>query len=390
MYRVLWALCLFALACSGTAKESEQTEPTNAVATRAPVTDASGPTKPTGAAEARPRPPHAYVDALAAGRALAQAGKYPDAVLAFERALDFVPSDARALSELGFAAFKMNDLARAEAATLAAIAATDQFRLEAASLYNLGRIAEARGQRERAEDAYQRSLLLRPHPDVAQRLADLSKKQIAPILGPRPLLGPFSTLTDYCDQYTPSRALAEAQRDRLECDPQPSVLLGKSSAPFAAAQIFEVRVPIATTTGGDDRPESYLAFCQLGLRVGSSWYVRADLYDCSAHTDSARPASLAMVPGSGGSVLRVDFHEILAERHEESRSSALLVCGVGSSGRPSCTPQIVYAYLHEEPGQAKELQAQTVELSAEGLRIEAGDAGANGGELIGFHELVFE
>jgi len=62
-----------------------------------------------------PRPSHTpeelreYRQKLEAGRKLARAKKWGEAVTAFEAALAVVPMDSRALSELGWAAFQAGD-----------------------------------------------------------------------------------------------------------------------------------------------------------------------------------------------------------------------------------------------------------------------------------------
>jgi hypothetical protein len=50
-----------------------------------------------------------YRSQLAAGRKLAPAHKWGEAMAAFEKALDALPGDARALSELGWAAFQVGE-----------------------------------------------------------------------------------------------------------------------------------------------------------------------------------------------------------------------------------------------------------------------------------------
>jgi len=76
----------------------------------------------------------AYARALHRGRKLADAGNYDGAIAAFREALAALPGDARALSELGWVAFKKGDLALADDATEKSIAAATDGKLRAASL----------------------------------------------------------------------------------------------------------------------------------------------------------------------------------------------------------------------------------------------------------------
>lgn len=116
-----------------------------------------------------------YAARLRAGRAHAKGKRWGEAAGDFEKALAAVPMDERALSELGWAAFQAGDHARAEKANADAVRVSSQPALKAASLYNLGRVAEARGDRERAAALYADSLLLRPNKTVVKRLVGLGK-----------------------------------------------------------------------------------------------------------------------------------------------------------------------------------------------------------------------
>jgi tetratricopeptide (TPR) repeat protein len=118
----------------------------------------------------------AYLAALARGRKLAKQQKWADAVKAFAAALEVLPMDGRALSEQGWAAFKIGDYKLARAANERSVLAATEPTVKAASLYNLGRTAEAMGKKEEAARYYLRSLKLRPHAGVEKRLVSLGKK----------------------------------------------------------------------------------------------------------------------------------------------------------------------------------------------------------------------
>lgn len=164
---------------SGTAAP---TAPTAATAPSATPTAASSSSasasasiKDAGAADGgRPRLDPAQRAAvlrdLAAGRKLAQAKDWSGALVVFDRALALAPNDARLLSEVGWAAFQAKEYARAEAANQRALAVTKNPALRAQVLYNAGRVAEARGDKEAAKNDYDDSLALRDNAEVKKRL----------------------------------------------------------------------------------------------------------------------------------------------------------------------------------------------------------------------------
>lgn len=111
-------------------------------------------------------------DALREGRTLVQADKLKQGIAAFERALEVNPHDARVLSEVGWAAFKDQQLDRALDATRQSVALTLDPSVKGASLYNLGRIYEERGERDRAAQAYKQSLEVRPGNKIVKARLD--------------------------------------------------------------------------------------------------------------------------------------------------------------------------------------------------------------------------
>jgi hypothetical protein len=117
-----------------------------------------------------------YRKRLSAGRKLARARRWGEAAVEFEKALQAIPMDGRALSELSWAALQAGDHPKAVRASTDAARVTADRKLRAASLYNLGRALEALGDRAGAAKQYKESLALRPHKDVAARLTKLGQK----------------------------------------------------------------------------------------------------------------------------------------------------------------------------------------------------------------------
>lgn len=148
-----------------------------------PVKDAGAPDAGTDAARPAPTasavvdagPPSAEaraagLKALDEGRKLSRAKDWSKALAAFDRALLVMPDDARVLSEVGWAAFQANRLDRAEEANARALANAKEPLLRAPILYNVGRVAEARGKPDAARKAYKESLSLRANAEVKRRL----------------------------------------------------------------------------------------------------------------------------------------------------------------------------------------------------------------------------
>lgn len=133
-----------------------------------------------------------YRRRLSTGRKLARARKWGEATVEFEGALAAIPMDGRALSELGWAAFQAGDHARARKANADAVKVTSEPVLKAASLYNLGRVAEAQDDATAAARFYLESLALRPSKAVVARLTALGRKPPAPGAPPeeRPCAAP--------------------------------------------------------------------------------------------------------------------------------------------------------------------------------------------------------
>jgi tetratricopeptide (TPR) repeat protein len=245
---------------------------------------------------AAPAPAKGYHRALERGRQAARRGDQPAAIAAFEEALAARPEDARALGELGWAAFKLGELLRAEDATRRSIARAADPRLRAASLYNLGRILEDRRLPDEARAAYEESLRLRPNGTVRERLAALGAGA-DDTAGAPPLAGPYASPAAYC------AALNERNPSfPVTCEDPPLARAG-------GAQVFGV-----IDEYGDRA-------CALAVADGGGWRVR-ELGPC------ARAAIAA------GEPLRVS-----AESPLEADCQLLEVVCAGTS----CTPVLAVA-----------------------------------------------
>ncbi len=329
MRRLVLVIAVLAAGCGKS--HERRAAPDDARATAATPADAE-------AGHERAEISRAYSRALHRGRKLADKGDYDGAIAAFREALAATPADARALSELGWAAFQKGDLALADDATEKSIAAATDAKLRAASLYNRGRIAEARKDSKHAIAAYEASLELRQSAVVAGRLAALEGRPRV-VLAPRPVSGPFPDLDAACAtlQFYEAGGTCDAPRidgpRRLEHPPAP---------------LGEVRIisDAPSTEGG----ESW-ASCRLALRTDAGWFLSA-LADCEQskwqHTEIR--ALEAGPPDADGRPTVVWRHRVKSGDRGWDRdgrryavwvtTDSTMICGVGASGTPACTPWI--------------------------------------------------
>jgi hypothetical protein len=270
-------------------------------------------------------PQAVYSTQLKLGRARMRGGDAKGAIAAFRAALAALPKDAVALSELGAAALQAGDAALAEESTRASVAAAERPELKAASLYNLGRICEKKGDRAAAIDAYRQSLSARPNATVWRALAALDAKAAAPFdpLAPRAMQGPFPSLQAYLEDH-------EIFEDR-------SPTLANPPPPYRAVR--------ALVTVSD---------VSIAVQLASGWFVgQLDFVGTgSRHNGELSVIELAVkdvLPG-GAPEVRVHFLERSSEREEnepgsDTDASWLALVGVGPSGKPSCTGNFLVDWL---------------------------------------------
>ena len=118
---------------------------------------------------------------MRAGAKAQKAKQWPRAVAEYEAAVAIYPASARAYSELGWVAFKAKDYGKSTRANEQAVRLAKKPDLQAASLYNAGRAAEAKGQKDRAMALYTESLRLRPNKIVRKRLEAMGGEMPEPM-----------------------------------------------------------------------------------------------------------------------------------------------------------------------------------------------------------------
>ncbi|MBL8721458.1 MAG: tetratricopeptide repeat protein [Myxococcales bacterium] len=104
----------------------------------------------------------AYWKAMTEGRKATVAKNYDDAAKAFDKALEAIPEDARAISERGYARVLAKDWKAAVADLDKAAARTKDKKLLGQIWFNYGLAAEGQGQKEKARAAFARSNELNP------------------------------------------------------------------------------------------------------------------------------------------------------------------------------------------------------------------------------------
>lgn len=358
--RLSSGLLVIALGCTATAPP-----PPPAATAPAPV-PAAAPLAPAAPAAAKKGPVDtlgkearaSYRAALVEGRALHHKGDYRAAIAAFERALAIDPDDPRALAELGWAAFFVPDLDLAEAKTRAALDRTVEAKGKGAALYNLGRIAEQRGKTAEAIALYQQSLRERPNGTVRDRLAtlDLAAATAHDVLTPVTLRGPFTTLKEYCAGHTTHDGAT------IPCDPDaafPSeVYEGPTAIPRGEGPILEARVLWAPGVAAPSTEAEVLVM--LAIRTEKGWFVSptvADVYNPGAFgihgSMTARSLELADLVAGGAPELSYRFvsnhydSDMGINEYDDTSETSLVICGIGASGKPSCTGAIPQEFRSE-------------------------------------------
>jgi tetratricopeptide (TPR) repeat protein len=108
---------------------------------------------------------------LAEGRRLTRDGEFAAAVAAYDAAIALDGKLARAWSERGYARLLAGDLEGAQADLEDALPLDEGASFRAAVQFNLGQVAEKRGDKAAAKTAYEASLALREHEGVQKALA---------------------------------------------------------------------------------------------------------------------------------------------------------------------------------------------------------------------------
>lgn len=228
--------------------------------------------------------------------------------------------------------------------------------------------------------------------------------------------GPYASLAEYC-----AAAVAAAQQKDPESDAECWLLDDESMAEQNQELLGGVLVPTGAVTLAAPFPTARFvavgfmgAECRLALETSGGWYVASLGFSCG-DTDNRTSSKLGVDELAVRDALPGGQPELVARLNErESRSNMdndgldieddtdyLVLCGVGASGRPSCTrplavrssitierlPDYEPNEMNEgiEPGtRAYELR---IEYAADGIVV-AGDA-PSAQTRIGHHPVAF-
>jgi len=271
---------------------------------------------------------------MAEAKKLAKKGKHAAAITAYDKALAIRPGDLAALTDQGWSAFLLPDLARAEGITRQAVAAPGDDRISAAAHYNLGRILEVKNDKPGAIAAYQRSLQLRPNRVVREQLGKLDPAAAAAAdpIQPRPMEGPFASVADFC------KTLDENERDPCPVEGTGAVLT-KVGGPYKAVSWIQA----------GDSPGT----CYVAVQLQKGWFVEAEGTDCQDNMFLEWRAIAFdvtdLVPGGHREVVlrgtQQRSHREDIDPNDLSQGSSwidedcegwMTACGVSKSGAPAC------------------------------------------------------
>ncbi len=324
---VLATLLLAAASVSCSEKES----PPSAVAKTKDVLPASAHTKelPQSIDAGAKELPLEFKVALTKGRQLVQKGEFPEAISSLEHALDLVPSEPRALSELAWATYHVGDLQRAREQCKQAIAASVTSKHKAAALYTLGRIEEARGELAAARVAYQNSLALRPRKQVKERIESLGTLRKPATEASMSVLGPFAQIREFCSHYAADSILSKTYPGKVACDPRPRLVLREPVGEILSSLVFEMRV---------SQVKNPAKAIQLALQTEEGWYVALDVATYMKRKVSLRDDNASLQKEEAGTGLRFVFPG------PRGKSRGAVVCEVTATSRPSCHRDV------EQPG----------------------------------------
>lgn len=328
---------------------------------------------------------------LKEGRRLSRAKDWAGAIKAFDRALAIAPDDARVLSEVGWAAFQANDLARAESANKRALANAKEPEIRAPILYNMGRVAEAKGQNDVAKKAYGESLALRDNAEVKKRLTSIGGTP------PSTETGLDAAAGLHCKEGAPSiEALCTCLAKH---DDELMTLVGEKSTckKMPSAPILHARLSVMEwgTDGGGERVHL------LVLREGDKYRPVAEL------GRDYEPGAFGVHNNAevkGGEVKKVHGHDVVVVKSEQNFSDSNLagiemcienqkletVCALSdAAGATKCTQIAVDVEsgctlgVEPEPGDVDEETRKTVEAlkKAKTTRSKASWAIAEDGKL---------
>jgi tetratricopeptide (TPR) repeat protein len=328
-----------------------------------------------------------YYKALNEGRTAHRAKDFTAAIAAFDKALALFPDDPRALSEKGWSEFGAKDLKAAASDTNNAIGRTTNKDLLGSSYYNLGRIREDEQKTDKAVEAYQESLKVRPGNKIVEaRLTGLKASLVekGSLAGPyMTFTGPFADTKELCKEVSKT----DDPSTKITCDAEAAEPLDGEKTIVGSGSIKSVKI-FASQTGYLSEGETETSYYpeanyHLGIQTAEGWYLLKDLeyvYNPGAfgifEDFTVDPFELKdIVPGGEPEILLVATHsrgdsDMGINEYETNASTDLIICGIGASKKPSCAQVTVKSENERsiiDEDTDKELKADDPEFKHEGL-----------------------
>lgn len=179
-----------------------------------------------------------------------------------------------------------------------------------------------------------------------------STEEAFPLFEAIALKGPFKSHKDLCAHLQVSESL---------CSPELGLVLEAPAAPFEAAHAF-VRAERS------DKETDAAGSCDFAVKVGGEWYSSDDSLDCLSENEPSWQA-ITMVPqGQANSILTIDYEITWFDTGGHDRTTRRIFCGVGASGKPSCTEGVVVAgELHDRDTQETESATLRASVDTRGV-----------------------
>lgn len=305
-----------------------------------------------------------YKKRLQAGRTLAKATKWPEAIAELEAALAAIPGDDRALAELSYAYMASGDHDKARKAGRAAVLAATEPKIKAAALYNLGRVEENTAP-AKAAALYQESLVLRPNKTVEKRLADLATK--LPAANEPSACATPMTEAALCDCLRKTVADNFEPGATIACELEPTAVKGFQLARYATSDLNEETISIVAEGAGGWAVVGQLAYVYNPGMFGIS-------EDWSLDLVREEPLGDRSVVRFEATKSRHDSDMGLDEEESEE-SKELVVCVRDPKGAlPTCPLDVTtsYSYVRDRIGLAEDGDLDDVsDMRTSGLPIKS-------------------
>jgi len=313
-----------------------------------------------------------YRKHLTDGRLFAGKAQWPEAIKSFEKALEAVPGDAPALTELGWAAFKAGELDRAKKANEEAVRRTTSPKIQGMALYNLGRVAEAQKDTKTAIEHYRKSLELRPNEIVEKRLAELTKgeKAKAPAAEALPCQTPAAKLEDMCACLVKATASPDdpSSPEPLTCAPMKDV---KIPRPEISAVEVQTSMFHADFYVVEKRGEGFVPVGKLGFTHNPGAFGIFEELEVTSVTE--KTAGKTPVLWFDVSHARHDS-DMGIDEMEDATTTSVTICvppqGEAKAWKCPFTTPLKYEYTRERMGlEGFTPDAETRKLMTKGLPI---------------------